>query len=283
MTYKKMTEIVVALQRILMNDYVFCGIRINISYAARAKHSKTWCVKTHSHPWFEFNYVLRGSVCVSIEGSEFTAESGDSYIIPPGVKHSNRSTGEGDDGVCVRFGLEATDTDAEKAVEILRRPICAPFDSGIERMDTRGGIMSIKAEFAALLMHIHDKQSGAALPSMPPSHNVSEQVIMYLNEYYQTKISEKELAAALNISYRSMARNFKAETGLTVSEKLAEIRLNHAKRSLLTTKLSLYDIAVSCGYDNEFYFSRKFRQKEKLTPSEYRRRFAAGSDINDMK
>lgn len=106
---------------------------------------------------------------------------------------------------------------------------------------------------------------------------------MYLNEYYQTKISEQELAEALNVSYRSMARKFKAETGLTVSEKLAEIRLNHAKRSLLSTRLPLYDIAVSCGYDNEFYFSKKFKQKEKLTPSEYRRRFAAGSSIKAAK
>lgn len=266
-----------------MNDYDFCGIRINISYAARAKHSKTWCVKTHSHPWFEFNYVRRGAVRVSVEGAEFSAASGDSYIIPPGVKHSNRSTGEGDDGICVRFSLEAANAEAEKAVEILRRPICAPFNSGIEKMDVRGGEMSSKAEFAALLMRIHDEHTDAALPPMRTSHNLSEQVIMYLNEYYQTKISEQELAEALNVSYRSMARKFKAETGLTVSEKLAEIRLNHAKRSLLSTRLPLYDIAVSCGYDNEFYFSKKFKQKEKLTPSEYRRRFAAGSSIKAAK
>lgn len=283
MTHKKMTEIIAALQRILMSDYDFCGIRINISYAARARHSNAWCVKPHSHPWYEFNYVRRGSVRVSVEGSEFLADCGDSYIIPPGVKHANRSTGEGDDGICVRFSLEAADAEAERVVEILRRPLRAPFDSGIEKMGTRGGVMSAKAEFAGLLMHMHDERTGAALRPEPISHNVSEQVIMYLNEYYRTKISEQELAEALNISYRSMARNFKAETGLTVSEKLAEIRLNHAKRSLLSTRLSLYDIAVSCGYDNEYYFSRKFKQKEKLTPSEYRRRFAAGSDLKDAE
>lgn len=283
MTHKKMTEIIAALQRILMSDYDFCGIRINISYAARARHSNAWCVKPHSHPWYEFNYVRRGSVRVSVEGSEFLADSGDSYIIPPGVKHANRSTGEGDDGICVRFSLQAADPEAESVVEILRRPLAAPFDSVIDKMNTCGGEMSVKAEFAAMLMHMHDERTGAQLPPKPISHNVSEQVIMYLNEYYRTKISEKELAEALNISYRSMARNFKAETGITVSEKLAEIRLNHAKRSLLSTHLSLYEIAVSCGYDNEFYFSRKFKQKEKLTPSEYRRRFAAGSDLKDTE
>ena len=99
------------------------------------------------------------------------------------------------------------------------------------------------------------------------------QVILYLEEYFQEKIKMEELANAMNTSYRTLSRRFKAETGRTISGQLTKIRLNHAKKLLSGTKLPLYEIAARCGYENEFYFSKIFKEHCQIPPSQYRSRF----------
>lgn len=48
-------------------------------------------------------------------------------------------------------------------------------------------------------------------------------------------------------------------------------RLLKARYLLLTTAMSVYAVAVSCGYDDEKYFTRQFKQNTKHSPVEYRR------------
>lgn len=269
MTTKKLKEIENRLRMILCLPYDFCGMKIRLNYAERAKHPKNWKVDTHYHPWFEFNYVSSGSVYTTINNREFLICAGQSYIIPPGVPHSHRHNGTGDDGICIRFGID--DGNGGEIVKVLSRPHTAPFYSGIEKIGLNGGIYALKAEFAAFLMHIFDKL-GDSSDELPTPHNsFSAQIILYLEEYYSQKINTADIAKALNTSYRTLARNFKAETGMTISRKLAEIRLEKAKQLLLSTTLSIHDIALKTGYENEFYFSKVFKEFANVSPKLYRR------------
>lgn len=87
------------------------------------------------------------------------------------------------------------------------------------------------------------------------------------------KIRVAEVANALNTPVRTLSRKFLAQTGMTVTEKLTSIRIEHAKRLLISTECSMYEIAEQCGFENEFYFSKIFRQKENITPSRYRKQY----------
>lgn len=106
---------------------------------------------------------------------------------------------------------------------------------------------------------------------IPVSNLVSPQVIVFLKAYYKQKLSVNDIATALNISYRTLSRKFKDETGITISEKLEQIRINEARRLLLETNKTMLQIAEEVGYENEFYFSRVFKKHEYLSPTSYRR------------
>lgn len=93
-------------------------------------------------------------------------------------------------------------------------------------------------------------------------NSLSAQAVMYLEEYYAKKISACDVANALNVGYRTLARHFKEETGMTLSEKLALLRIGKAKQMLVSTKLSMSEIAHKTGYENEFYFSKRFKECE---------------------
>lgn len=266
LTSAKVKKIVNGLDTIVMRPFEFNGMKIEVNYAKRAKHPKNWTIAEHYHPWFEFNYVSGGSLFTNINGSEILVNSGDSYIIPPGVPHSHRHNMTGDDGICIRFSISADD--GNDIAKVLCTPHAAAFNSHIERIKLHGGIYRVQAEFTAWLMRMYDLWC-TDVPAPAAVNTFAAQVILYLDEYYGNVMMD-DIANAMNVSYRTLARRFAAETGMSVSDKLTEIRLTHAKRLLLSTDMNMYDIARRCGYENEFYFSRRFKQKVSVSPGEYR-------------
>lgn len=274
MTTEKLKNTVNKLSAVLLREFEFNGIKISVNYAARAKHGKNWIIAPHCHPWFEFNYVSKGSVYTTIDGREFLVCGGMSYIIPPGIVHSHRNNNTGDDGICIRFSLDSAHADriCKDALSAIAAPHPCAFNSHIDRLNLSGDVCGIQAEFVSWIMHTAntwitpDKSAGINSKNI-----LSHQVILYLEEYHNTKIKVGDIANAVNMSYRSLSRKFMAETGMTISDKITEIRIRRAKYLLLATKMPLYDIAAEVGYENEFYFSKKFKQAEKISPAVYRR------------
>ncbi len=269
MTLAKLKETVEKLRELQRSGFEFNGIKITVNYVERAKHPKNWVIAAHYHPWFEFNYVSKGSVYTTIDGTEFLIEAGQSYIIPPNVSHSHRNSGEGDDGICIRFGLSADEEN--EIVKTLSRASAEAFDSAVEKIPLSGGIYRRQAEFAAWLMGIFDLRSTEKRTDTALKNTFAAQTILYLEEYHREKIGASDIANALNTSYRTLARRFKEETGMTVTEKLTEIRMEKAKQMLVSTKLSMREIAQKTGYENEFSFSKAFKRSEKIPPKDYRK------------
>lgn len=275
MTYKKIKIIIENLSRIVMKPIYFGNLKITVCDVLRAKHSKNWVYTVHSHPWFEFNYVAKGSLYTTVCGKEFFIGSGNSYIIAPEALHSHRHNNIGDDGFCIRFTVEAVnknDSEAAKIINVLSSPLTGAFNSEIDQIHLYDSIFGIQAAFATWIMLLYDKLHIEKASETEEVKTVSNLVSLYINKNYSNKISVDSIAAALNMSYRSLARKFKAETDKTISEKLNETRLNAAAALLMQSNLSLYEIAAKCGYENEYYFSNTFKKYYGISPSEYRNR-----------
>ncbi|HEY3324329.1 MAG TPA: helix-turn-helix domain-containing protein [Planctomycetota bacterium] len=63
---------------------------------------------------------------------------------------------------------------------------------------------------------------------------------------------------------------FRETIGSTPISYLRQVRLERAKRMLSTTDEKLRSIALACGYTNEKYFLRSFRQAGQVTPIQWR-------------
>ncbi len=271
MRTKQINALCEELGKVLMKPFDFNGLKITVNYAARALHSKTWKIEAHYHPWYEFNYVSKGSLFTTINGKEFLINTGESYMIPPGVVHSHRHNNVGDDGLCIRFSM--TSQKGNKISEVFSEPHPGAFDSKIDtfNLTDTGSVFCIQATFALWLMKIYDTKNISEPENDITTDTFAAQVILYLEEYHARKINAEDIANAMNTSYRTLARKFSAETGVTLSHKLNEIRIEHAKQLLISTNLSMYEIAQKTGFENEFYFSRKFKETEKISPKLYRK------------
>lgn len=105
-------------------------------------------------------------------------------------------------------------------------------------------------------------------------HSLSKKHFQIAKEYidlnYNKPILIDDICQILNLSRSYLFRIFEKHTGTNVSNYLTEIRLEHAKRLLVTTDYSTATIANLVGYVNSTTFYRVFKKAEKITPSEWR-------------
>ena len=104
----------------------------------------------------------------------------------------------------------------------------------------------------------------------PPIVN---EVLAAIYERYNENISMKSLADDLHVNVMYLGQLFKREVGMTLSRYINQYRLAIAKDLLIASKLSVAQIAVKVGYQNQAYFYRVFKQSEGVSPKEYRQRY----------
>ncbi|AZN41426.1 AraC family transcriptional regulator [Paenibacillus albus] len=282
------------LRQLMLQPIRIGGLTITLLDALSADHDEGWSHPPHRHPWFEFNYVSAGGLYTTTAGDEFRIEAGQSYLIPPGIVHSHRHLeGESDEGFCLRWQIveEARDegmgTAEEK--EFLQcfsqiRPYALKAETAAPLLALRleMSVLSLQSAFASWITGLFEDWRASTQIHLLQAHDHSDvivrQTLLYLNAYYANELRVEEIANSLHVSYRTLARLFKQRTGVTVIEKLSDIRIRQAKKLLIETQLTLRQIAHAVGLRNEFYFSSLFRQVAMVTPSSFRELHMSWSD-----
>lgn len=97
-----------------------------------------------------------------------------------------------------------------------------------------------------------------------------KEVIAYILDNPESDIKERDMALKMymNVSYFSTA--FVANTGKRFVDYLLNVRLMRAAYLLKSSKLKVSEISMRLNYKDTAYFSRLFRKKYGVTPSEYR-------------
>jgi AraC-like DNA-binding protein len=87
---------------------------------------------------------------------------------------------------------------------------------------------------------------------------------------FKTKHSASNYADTLNISPKALAKITKTHFNKTLTELISERIIIEAKRELYLTNKTVKEIAYELGYDDEFYFSRFFKNNADVSPQAYR-------------
>jgi two-component system response regulator YesN len=69
-----------------------------------------------------------------------------------------------------------------------------------------------------------------------------------------------------------LSRLFRKEMGISFSEYLKTVRVSIAKKLLKETAANVLEVCLEVGYQDPSYFSRVFKEKEGVNPSDYRRK-----------
>ncbi len=112
------------------------------------------------------------------------------------------------------------------------------------------------------------------------SNDLLEQFNQQLNTYFESGLlqekgipSIEQIAGKMSVSQRYLSDTLKKETGKTTTEHLQLYLIDEAKNILLKPNKSISEVAYELGFEYPQYFSRLFKKKEGLSPSEYREKY----------
>ena len=137
----------------------------------------------------------------------------------------------------------------------------------------RPALQQILAGATANLMALFYSAQQALPAADAHKATVIELAINRVQNEFARDLNMEHLAQELGVSYSWFRSTFAAHTGLSPHRYLLEFRLAHARSLLAGTEMSIKEIAVQSGFGDEFYFSRLFRLRLNVTPSQWRSRF----------
>lgn len=128
----------------------------------------------------------------------------------------------------------------------------------------------------AKALGLHDELSAGSVgcvpeirrPALPPQ--AVEQVARFIHEHHRDGIVVQDLADAVGYSRHHFSRAFKASTGVVPSAYLTAVRIDSAKRLLLSETCAVVDVAVEVGFDSLSSFTRRFTATVGTTPARLR-------------
>ena len=105
--------------------------------------------------------------------------------------------------------------------------------------------------------------------------SLDQQLVDKATAYVETNISNCDISVetmseALNMSRVHLYKRLTAITGQTPSEFIRDIRLRHAERLLRLSQLSVSEVSYKVGINNPRYFSKYFKDKYGMLPSQYK-------------
>lgn len=110
--------------------------------------------------------------------------------------------------------------------------------------------------------------------SQSEAFNIKEQTLtqikLYIQENLGRNLTLNEIANSVNYNSSYVSRYFKQMTGLSISQYIVQLRIDQAKKYLMSTNDSIQDISVKLGFESPQYFSLVFKKYTGFSPRTYR-------------
>lgn len=106
----------------------------------------------------------------------------------------------------------------------------------------------------------------------------SEYAVRYINNHFSEKIRIQDLAKHIGISRSYLVKLMRQETGMSPQEYLIETRMRRASDLLSRSNDPVRNIAAECGYEDALAFSKVFKSRFGVNPSDYRAHFRSAEE-----
>lgn len=119
-----------------------------------------------------------------------------------------------------------------------------------------------------LTLFMYSPRHHAAIPH--DSTDCIDSAIVYMQEHISENLTLNELSQHYNYSPSRFSGLFKQKTGYAPIDYFIQMKMQKASQQLALTSKSIKDIAMSMGFDDPYYFSRRFRKIIGVPPTAYR-------------
>ena len=244
----------------------------------------------HFHDAHELLYVVSGSISVNVGGEEREAGAGSLLVFSRFEEHSVRVlTRE-----YRRFTLLISPDVVLGADNYILSSILINRGGGFDRVinfnNSENTILllmnamtreylqkppmyekTLDSLLMCLLVYIYRARPRLFLEDENTNTEIVREIQGRFEQEYAEHFTLSALASQYHISTSHLSHIFKGVTGYAPIEYLMICRLSAAKRLLSSTDKSIKEIVDLCGFSDESNFSRTFKEKMGVTPTEFRK------------
>jgi len=128
--------------------------------------------------------------------------------------------------------------------------------------------------FQALLDIIHTRSNEVATGEEDDVSTFCERLMQYIQNYcFHYDFQINRMAEHFHISPQHMRKLFKQHTGMSISDYIAQLKLQRATLLLKETDMSINDIVLEIGNSDVSGFMRFFKKYTNQTPGQYRKKW----------
>ncbi len=246
--------------------------------------------KSHYHDGHELIYIVSGEVELSVSGRIFNAKSGSLLVFSRFEEHSVRVLSS----EYRRYTLLISSEISRGSENYALFSILVNRSQGFEHIVDCGEscerirtlFSDIYGEFNSSLPMYQKVCDSALMILLAEIYRIapqrffvgenknSEMVRRIQNKFERdcsADVTIASLASEFHVSPSHLAHVFKSITGYSPIDYLISCRLSAAKTLLAESEKSIKEIVDTCGFSDESNFSRTFKSKTGMTPSEFRR------------
>lgn len=258
-------------------------------------------VNWHWHKEFEIGFVTDGIVNVGCGNRKYILKSGDIFFVNSDVLHSmyNEAPPHNSifksitfDGSVIAgdtnsifytkyllpilsnnnlrdFTLKPNDNDYPRLISLISNIWDAVYS---ETPDYEITVRNELSNIFRILIHLPENVS---YDNNDNNYNYIQEnrvqiILDYIHSHYREKITLNDLAQTAFISKTEAMRSFRSIIGQSPIKYLKNYRLKNAAYMIKNTDYSIGQISEICGFDDNSYFSKSFKEMYHCTPHEFR-------------
>ncbi len=112
-------------------------------------------------------------------------------------------------------------------------------------------------------------------------HRLIKMVDEIVRKDFRKSLRVRDLARRVGVTPNYLSALYRWEAGKTITRVLLERRIELAKELLQKTNLRIRQVARAVGFQSPYYFSRRFRQYQSMSPKAYRAQVRGGSSADE--
>lgn len=262
------------------------------------KHTRFIHFPKHSHDYVEMIYMCSGSTRHRINEKDVVLDTGELLILNQKAAHEIFPAGEED--IAVNFiilpeffdyGIRMMDQEENTLRQFIIDCLKGENEASGYLHFKVAEVLPVQNLIENLIWTIHNRQPNKRsinqatmgllflqlmnhMDKLDTDMETEEQrltlsVLQYIEEHYRDG-ELSWLAKQLHYDLYWLSREIKKQTGCTYTELVQKKRLNQAAYLLTHTSMSVLDVGLSVGYENQSYFHRIFKEEFGVTPRKFR-------------
>lgn len=245
---------------------------LSIDRALFVKLTNKWNFKTAGASHARLYFVTYGEGFLKTEDQYIEMKPGNVYFIPPNCKfscgceymekvffHLNISTMEKYDllfGTDKIYSMPYPTEKVDQIKELLNS------ETYIDMLKLK----SVISETVFLFCEKFSMQKGSVKGYSP----LIQSIISFVEENTSIKLTVSDISKALFVSESKIRNAFKEEMNIPIGKYIDDMVFIKAKRLLINPTNTIASASSELGFCDQFYFSRRFKEKFNMTPSKFK-------------